>query len=239
MARQAIRAIVAAMTERPRTAGETEMQYQVKNWYYFDWLSGDQIVEQFIHNLDVVNWMMKDTHPVEAQGMGGRQVRIGKEYGEIYDHFAVEFTFPDGGKSFAYSRHIPRCRPCMDSYAHGSKGYLQATYRKGTTVSVAGKDALKIPPDKVESHQSEHDHLFAALRKGETYNEAGYGATASLTAVLGRMACYSGKVVTWDEAANSTLDLSPPSYAWDSIPRPKAGPDGLYPCALPGASKAL
>jgi len=228
----------AGVWMRPREAGDTEMQYQVRNWYYFNWLSGDQIVEQHVHTLDAVNWMMRDAHPTEAQGMGGRQVRIGKDYGEIYDHFSVEYTYPDGAKMFSFSRHIPQCWNSTDRFAHGTKGYVQFA-RAGSDVCVDGQAPIKIPADKIDSHQTEHDHLFAALLKGQTYNEADYGAAASLTAILGRMACYSGKVVTWDEAANSNVDLSPPAYAWDAIPQPHAGPDGLYPCALPGITKVL
>jgi myo-inositol 2-dehydrogenase / D-chiro-inositol 1-dehydrogenase len=228
----------AGVWVRPRDPEETEMQYQVKNWYYFTWLSGDQIVEQHVHSLDAVNWMMKDAHPIEANGMGGRQVRIGKDYGEIYDHFAVEYTYPDGAKMFSFSRHIPKCWNTTDRFAHGVNGSVQFA-RTGTAICVNGKEPVKIPAEKVDSHQTEHDHLFAALLKGETYNEADYGAAASMTAVLGRMACYSGKVVTWDEAVGSTLDLSPPAYTWDAKPQPTCGSDGLYPCAMPGVTKAV
>jgi predicted dehydrogenase len=230
--------MVAGVWVRLRTPDETEMQYQVKNWYYFTWLSGDQIVEQHVHGLDAVNWMMKDAHPLEAQGMGGRQVRVGKDYGEIYDHFAVEYTYPDGAKMFSYSRHIPKCWSTTERFAHGTKGQVEFA-RGGTAVCINGKEPIKITGEKVDSHQTEHDHLFAALLKGETYNEADYGAAASMTAILGRMACYSGKVVTWEEAEKSTLDLSPPAYTWEAQPQPKPGPDGLYACALPGVTKAL
>jgi len=181
--------------------------------------------------------MMKDAHPTEAHGMGGRQVRIGKDYGEIYDHFAVEYTYGDGAKMFSYSRHIPKCWVSMDRYAHGTKGQVQFT-RGGTAVCVDGQEPIKITGEKIDSHQTEHDHLFAALIKGETYNEADYGAAASMTAILGRMACYSGKVITWDDAVNSKLDLSPPAYTWNAQPQPQPGPDGLYPCAMPGVTKA-
>jgi predicted dehydrogenase len=228
----------AGVWNRPRTAGETEMQYQVKNWYYFTWLSGDQIVEQHVHSLDAANWMMQDAHPVEANGMGGRQVRIGKDFGEIYDHFTVEYTYPDGTRMFSQSRHIRNCWNTTDRYAHGTKGYVQMG-RGGTAVCVEGKEPMKIESDNQDSHQTEHDHLFAALLKGDTYNEGDYGAAAAMTAVLGRMACYSGKVVTWEEAINSNLDLSPPAYTWDAEPQPKPGPDGLYPCALPGVTRAV
>ena len=151
----------AGVWVRPRAAGETEMQYQVRNWYYFTWLSGDQIVEQHVHGLDAVNWMMKNAHPSEANGMGGRQVRIGKDYGEIYDHFAVEYTYLDGPKMFSYSRHIPHCWNTTDRFAHGTNGYVQIGQRS-TTVCVEGKAPVKIPADKIDSHQTEHDHLFAA-----------------------------------------------------------------------------
>lgn len=223
---------------RPRVEGETEMQYQVKNWYFFTWLSGDQIVEQHVHGLDAVNWMMDDAHPTEANGMGGRQVRIGKEFGEIYDHFTVEYAYGEGPKFFSQSRHMANCWNTVARYAHGTRGTASFD-RNGTIVRVKGKAPIEIAADKIDSHQTEHDHLFAALLAGKTYNEADYGAAASMTAVLGRMACYSGQVVTWDEAVKSDIDLAPPAYTWDTPPQPKPGADGLYPCALPGITKAV
>jgi predicted dehydrogenase len=220
---------------RPRQPGQTEMQYQVRNWYYFTWLSGDHIVEQHVHDLDVCNWIAK-AHPLEAEGMGGRQVRVGKDVGEIFDHHAVEFTYPGGLKVFSYCRHIPDCWSSFSQHAHGTKGSANLIGYGNGELIVPGK-TLRFPhgPD---GHQVEMDELFAAIVAGQPYNECDSRIDGTMTAILGRMATYSGKVVTWDDAVNSTLGLAPPSLAWDAETPVKPRPDGTYACAIPGVTKA-
>jgi myo-inositol 2-dehydrogenase / D-chiro-inositol 1-dehydrogenase len=222
---------------RSRQEGQSEMQYQVRNWYYFTWLSGDHIVEQHVHDLDVCNWMAQGV-PVEAQGSGGRQVRIGPDYGEIFDHHTVEFTYANGLKMFSYCRHIPRCWNSFAQHAHGSKGSVHIEGHGRAEIRIAGQQPVQLDrgPD---GHQLEHDHLFAALLEGQPYNEGDYGASSSMTAILGRMACYSGQVIRWDEALNSQIDLCPESMAWDAETKVKPGPDGLYACAMPGTTKVI
>ncbi len=222
---------------RPRKPEQTEMQYQVNNWYYFNWLSGDHIVEQHVHDLDICNWI-KGEHPVKANGMGGRQFRIGKEYGEIYDHHSVEFEYADGTRLFSYCRHIPNCWSSFSQHAHGTKGEANMVGHGKMKITAEGKDPIKWRRGS-DGHQIEHDDLFAALLAGKIYNECDSSAASTMTAVMGRMATYSGKVVTWEEAMNSKVDLSPNGYAWDATPQPKPGPDGLYPCAMPGITKAF
>jgi myo-inositol 2-dehydrogenase / D-chiro-inositol 1-dehydrogenase len=220
---------------RPRREGQTEMQYQVQNWYYFNWLSGDHIVEQHVHDLDVGNWMAQAV-PVEAQGSGGRQVRIGPEYGEIFDHHTVEFTYANGRKMFSYCRHIPNCWNSFSQHAHGSQGSVHIEGHGHAEIRVVGQDPIRIDRGPA-GHQLEHDHLFAALLAGEPYNEGDYGASSTMTAILGRMASYSGQVIRYDQALNSEIDLSPESLEWDAPTRVQPGPDGLYPCAMPGITK--
>jgi predicted dehydrogenase len=222
---------------RPREPGETEMQYQVKNWYYFNWVCGDHIVEQHVHDLDVMNWIAQ-AHPVEANGMGGRQVRISKDHGEIFDHHAVEFTYADGIKMFSYCRHIPNCWNSFSEHAHGTKGYASIQGHGRADLFVDGKDPMNWErgPD---GHQLEHDDFFAAIDAGTPYNEIDNTVDSTMTAILGRMATYSGKVVTWEEAVNSNLDLSPSGNTWEAVPQAKPGPDGIYPCPMPGVAKAL
>ena len=222
---------------RPRQEGMTEMEYQVNNWYYFNWLSGDHIVEQHVHDLDVMNWIAQG-HPVEANGMGGRQVRISKDHGEIFDHHCVEFTYADGTKMFSFARHIPNCWNSFSEHAHGTTGSASIQGHGRAELFVDGKEPQKWDrgPD---GHQLEHDDLFAAIDGGVSYNELGWGADATLTAILGRMATYSGKIVTWDEAVASEVDTSPSGYTFNDTPQPKPGPDGIYPCALPGVTKAV
>ena len=221
---------------RPRQPGQTEMQHQIRNWYYFTWLGGDQIVEQHVHDLDVGNWIAQG-HPVEAQGLGGRQVRVGKNVGEIYDHHAVEFTYPGGVRMFSYCRQIPGCWDDFSEHAHGTKGHADIEGHGASVLHVSGEKAMRWSrgPD---GHQVEMDDLMAALLTGQPYNEADSAADSTMTAILGRMATYSGKIVNWDEAVNSTLDLTPRNLAWDAEPLVKPGPDGCYACAVPGVTQA-
>jgi len=204
----------AGVWVNPRKEGETDMQYQMRNWYYFNWLCGDHIVEQHIHNLDVVNWL-KNAYPVRAEGMGGRQVRTGKEYGEIYDHHAVEFEYADGSRMFSYCRHIPNCWESVSEHAHGSKGTSDISDAR---IEIAGGDRWRFRGDSPNPYVVEHHDLLSSIRSGSPINEGKYGALSSMTSIFGRMATYSGKMLTWDEAINSQINLAPKQYAWDAEP---------------------
>jgi myo-inositol 2-dehydrogenase / D-chiro-inositol 1-dehydrogenase len=221
---------------RPRQPDQTEMQYQTRNWYYFTWLSGDHIVEQHVHDLDVCNWMA-NAIPVEANGMGGRQVRTGKDVGEIFDHHFVEFTYANGLRMFSQCRHQPGCWNSFSEHAHGTKGYVNIQGHGGAEM-VVGEDRVRWDrgPD---GHQVEMDVLFQKIAAGQPHNEGDYGATSTMTAILGRMATYSGKIVKWDEALASNIELVPRQLSWDADPGPKPGPDGIYPCAIPGVTQVL
>ena len=221
---------------RARRPGQTEFQYQVNNWYYFTWLSGDHIVEQHVHDIDVGNWIAQG-HPVEAEGIGGRQVRIGKEYGEIFDHHTVEFTFADGLKMFSFCRQLNECGFNYSQHAHGTKGQADLNGIGWTSLSVDGQKPVRWRQG-ADGHQTEMDDFFAAMLAGKPYNEGGHGAESTMTAIMGRMATYSGQVLKWDKVLNSQLDLSPKIMAWDADTRIKPGPDGLYACAIPGMTKA-
>lgn len=192
----------------------SDMEYQVRNWYYYNWLSGDHIVEQHIHNLDVFNWA-KGGYPVAAQGMGGRQVRIDPKYGEIYDHHAVEFEYEDGSRCFSFCRHIPNCWNSVTEHIQGTKG---AADLSGATIEVKGGERWRYRGDKNNPYQTEHDDLFASIRSGNPLNEGEYGALSSMTAILGRMCTYSGKMIKWDEALNASLSLGPTKLTWDAAP---------------------
>ncbi len=225
-----------AIWVRPRQTDQTEMQFQVRNWYHFTWICGDHIVEQHVHDIDVCNWI-HGGHPVEANGMGGREVCKAKDQGEIFDHHAVEFTYEDGVKMFSFCRQIPGCWGSFSEHAHGTKGHASIQGHGSATLFVDGQDP-KTWQRGPDGHQLEHDHLFAALLAGKPYNECDATVNSTMTAILGRMATYSGKVVTWDQAINSDLDLQPKSYAWDAEPPVQPNADGYYACALPGVTKA-
>ncbi len=221
---------------KERKAGMTEMEYQMRNWYYFNWVCGDHIVEQHIHNIDVINWF-KGEYPVKAQGMGGREVRKGKDFGEIFDHHYVEFQYADGTIMNSQCRHIKGTLSKVDELIVGTKGSIycdagRITDRKGNTLHQFERAKENNP------YQSEHDELFAAIAKGEyKFADAENGARSTMTSILGRMATYSGQVVDFDKALNSGLSLQPSKYAWDADMPVKPDAQGMYSCAVPGQTK--
>ncbi len=218
----------------PREKAKSEMEYQMRNWYYYNWLCGDHIVEQHIHNLDVGCWV-KGGYPVRARGMGGRQVRVDKKYGEIYDHHAVEYEFADGSWMYSQCRHQPNCWNSVTEHAHGSKGICDISgYR-----IVVGDEMWKSAAKGKDAYQQEHDDLFHAIRTGADYNEADNGAMSTMVAILGRMATYSGKELSMEDALASNLSLMPKTFSWDAEPPVLPGPDGSYPIATPGVTKVL
>jgi len=210
-----------------RKPTETEMEYQLRRWGYFTWLSGDHFVEQSVHAVDVANWMKND-HPVKAQAIGGRQVRTGPGTGQIFDHGVVEFEYADGCRYFACARQIPGCYQHVGQYGLGTKGELPVG---------VGLGLMKLR-GQASPYQQQHDRLFAAIRSGQPFFEADYGATSALSAIMGRMALYSGKEVTWEVAFNSKLSLAPARYALDADPPVLPDKDGRYPVAMPGTTVA-
>jgi myo-inositol 2-dehydrogenase/D-chiro-inositol 1-dehydrogenase len=225
----------------PRQPGQTEMEYQMRNWYYFNWLCGDHINEQHVHNIDVANWV-KDSYPVQAYGTGGRQVRTGKDHGEIFDHHSITFTYADGTVIFSECRHFPGAANRVDESFQGTKGkvFLSAgnhgnlTDYKGNALYTHERENNPNP------YQVEHNELFAAIVAGEyKFADAENAAKSTMTAILGRYATYSGKVVTWDEALNSNINLMPEKLAWDAMPKVLPNEDGYYPFAIPGKTKVI
>jgi len=220
----------------PRQAGWTEMEYQMRNWYYFVWLCGDHITEQHIHNLDVINWAL-EAYPVKAQGMGGREVRKGKDYGQIYDHHYVEFHYGNGTILNSQCRHQKGTMSKVDELLIGTKGkvYCDAariTDNKGNTIYQFDKKMENQP------YQNEHDELFAAIAKGEyKFWDAERGARSTMTSILGRMATYSGQNIEWDKAINSGINIMPTTYAFDAMPPVVPDADGNYPVPEPGVTK--
>ncbi len=221
---------------RARKAGQTEMEYQMRNWYYFVWLCGDHITEQHIHNLDVINWF-KGGYPVKAQGMGGREVRKGKDNGEIFDHHYVEFEYAYGSILNSQCRNIPGTMSRVDELLIGTKGKI----RCGKADIIDGKGNALYQYDKKKEnnpYQTEHDELFEAIAKGEyKFADADNGAKSTMTSILGRMATYSGQIIEWDKAINSGLNLQPKVYDWNAAPPTSPNAEGFYPVAIPGVTK--
>lgn len=230
----------AGVWVRPRQAGQTEMEYQMRNWYYFNWLCGDHINEQHIHNIDVVNWV-KGGYPVSAQGMGGRQVRNGIDHGEIYDHHFVEFTYEDGTILNSQCRHMPNTMNRVEETFSGSTG--RATLSgdgKGIITDLKGKVIYNHRgKEDPNPYQTEHDILFAAIRDNKPYNNAEIAAKSTMSAIMGRMATYSGQVITWNEALNSEMSLMPKTFAWDAETPTKPDAQGHYPIPTPGITKVI
>ncbi|MEM7394961.1 MAG: Gfo/Idh/MocA family oxidoreductase, partial [Verrucomicrobiota bacterium] len=220
--------------EAKKGAPLTEMEYQMRNWYYFNWLCGDHITEQHIHNLDVINWLKND-YPIEANGQGGRQVRNGIDHGEIYDHHFVEYTYADGSKMYSQCRHIKGCMNGVFETAHGSKGYCRIG--QGEFYDAKGEPLNRIQ-GRGGGHQQEQTNMIDNLRKGNIVNEGEYGAKSSMTSVLGRMATYSGKNIKWKDAINSKIDLMPKDLSWDANPPAMPDENGRYPIPMPGKTKA-
>lgn len=223
----------------PRQQGQTEMEYQMRNWYYFNWLCGDHINEQHIHNIDVANWV-KGAYPVSAYGTGGRQIRTGKDHGEIFDHHSITFTYPDGSVIFSECRHFPGAANRVDESFQGTKGkiYLSAanhgviTDWKGKTIYEHDRDNNPNP------YQVEHDQLFAAVSEGAyRFADAENAAKSGMTAILGRFATYTGQVIKWEDAMASEMDLMPDQLDWDALPKVLPNEDGYYPHAVPGKTK--
>jgi len=226
---------------KQRTPGQTEMEYQMRNWYYFNWLCGDHIVEQHVHNIDVANWA-KNGYPVKAEGTGGRAVRTGKEHGEIFDHHVLTFTYADGTVIHSECRHFPGAANRVDETFQGTQGkaYLSAgnhgilTDWKGNVLYDHDRKNQPNP------YQQEHDELWAALVKGEyKFADAENAAKSTMTAIMGRYATYSGKVMTWEDSLNGKVDLFPDTLAWDAQPKLLPNADGYYPHAIPGKTKVI
>ncbi len=223
---------------KEREPGEKEMMYQIRNWYYFTWLSGDHIVEQHIHNIDIINWIM-GSFPVRAQGMGGREVRKQLRHGQIYDHHMVEFEYANGAKLFSQCRQIRGCDADVSEHVTGTKGRASLVQNR-KLFEITGPNAWRLRlENREDGHQLEHYPLFEAIRKNKEYNEAEQGAKSTMTAILGRMATYSGKVVTWDEAFGSELSLLPKEFGEDATPPVLPDKEGWYPIATPGQTKAF
>jgi predicted dehydrogenase len=220
----------------PRKYNQTEMEYQMRNWYYFVWLCGDHIVEQHIHNIDVINWF-KGGYPVKAQGMGGRQVRKGKDYGEIYDHHYVEFQYADGSILNSQCRHMPGTMSKVDELLIGTKGkiYCGAAHIKDNSGKVLFQFDRKTENNP---YQTEHDELFGAIAKGEyKFADAENGAKSTMTAIMGRMATYSGQVLDWDQLLNSGVSVMPKEFDWNAMPPSIPDDNGYYPIPAPGKTK--
>jgi predicted dehydrogenase len=209
----------------PRRPEWTDMEWQLRNWLYFTWLSGDHIVEQHIHNLDVVNWAL-GAHPIRATGMGGRQVRTDPAYGHVFDHFAVEYEYPGGVIVTSYCRQIDGCASRVEEVFHGTEGTCSTSPGAGR---IDGARPWRFSAANNEPYEQEHIDLIDSITAGQPLNEAAQVAESTLTAIMGRMSAYTGKSVTWEQALNSKLDLAPPRYEMGALPVAEVAVPGRTP----------
>ena len=205
---------------RTREQCKSEMEYQMRNWYYYVWLSGDHIVEQAVHGLDTMAWAMNDAPPLQCWGVGGRQVRTEPKYGNIYDHFSIVYEYPDDVRGYHQCRHWANTPARTADFIMGSKGRADVFARPYSRITGATnwryRPADGAPP--LDMYQSEHNEMFAALRAGKPINNAEKAAGSTLLALMGRMAAYTGEVITWEKAMESKEALVPATLAWGEAP---------------------
>ncbi len=225
---------------RDREPAQTEMEYQMRNWYYFNWLCGDHIVEQHIHNIDVANWFIGE-FPLHAQGMGGREVRTDKKFGQIFDHHFVEFTYPSGAVISSQCRHQEGCVTNVSESFMGTGGTIYTdSENKGIIKGYDGKMIYQHEgTDDPNPYQTEHDALFASIKAGNVINDAEHAAMTTMTAILGRMATYSGQMITFEDALNKGRSIMPSTYTWEAEPPVLPDADGQYPVPVPGVTQVL
>ncbi len=200
----------------------SDMEWQLRNWLYFTWLSGDHIVEQHVHNLDVINWAM-GTHPIKALGVGGRQARTDPNYGHIFDHFAIEYEYPDDRFLLSMCRQMDGCPSRVEELINGCDGKLLVRPGRAT---MYGENPWRFSGRNVNPYVQEHRDLHEAIEHGPRVNEGRQVAESTLTAIMGRMSAYTGQEVTWEQALESKLDLTPPVYEFGPLPE--------TPVAIPG-----
>lgn len=226
---------------KKRQASQTEMEYQMRNWYYFNWLCGDHIVEQHVHNIDIANWV-KGSYPVSVQGTGSRAWRTGKDYGEIYDNHSVELTYADGSVIHSQCRHFEGTANRVDESFQGTKGKVFLSGgNQGVLWDHAGKELYRHPSKgNANPYQTEHDELFAAISKGQyKFWDAERAAKSCFTAIIGRYATYSGQTIKWDEALKADNSLMPDQLSWTAQPKVLPDENGLYPVPMPGKTKVI
>ena len=217
---------------RGRQPDTTEMQFQVNNWYHFNWLCGDHIVEQHVHNIDIANWVL-DRLPESAYGVGGRQNRVPGQSSEIYDHHAVNFVYPGGVRIASQCRQFPGGDGRVNEEFQGTKGYVKI----GEITDYKGNVLWKFEGKSDNPYQVEHDELHDAIRNDKPLNNAYYGTTSSFSAVLGRTATYTGKQVGYDELLKTGFRTMPETVTWETVPPVVPDKDGNYPLPMPATYK--
>lgn len=201
---------------RERKPGMSDAEWQIRNWYYFNWLSGDHITEQAVHRIDIMNWALQN-HPVKATGLGGRQARVDPSYGHIFDHFSVEYQFPNGEHVTHMCSQIEGSTRRVGEHFSGTKGHADTSDR---SITIDGTYEWSFEEDVTNPYVQEHTDLIASIRAGEPLNEGRRVANSVLTGIMGREAAYTGREVTWEEIDDPGLDLAPKADTFRDLPFP-------------------
>jgi len=218
---------------RERRHGQTEMEYQLWNWYHFNWLSGDQTAQQLIHSIDKSSWALRDQPPRKVYGMGGgRQTASDPKFGDQFDHQSVVLEYDNGVRVFGFTRDQPDCYNDTNDYIWGTKGRCNLL-----NYTIEGETNWRYDQPRQNMYDLEHAELFASIRAGTPINSGDYMCLSSALAIAAQIACYSGQMILWDDLMNSKRSFSLPSYGWDVEPPVKPGPDGRYPTAMQGAAE--
>ncbi|GGG79799.1 oxidoreductase [Parapedobacter pyrenivorans] len=218
-----------------RLPGQTEMEYQMRNWRYFNWLWAGSPAALQIHNTDIVNWV-KGGYPVRAQGMGGRSGSYAPGYGDIFDSFFIEYEYADGTKLNSQIRSIAGTWNRGGATFIGTEGRADAAAK---TISDLQGNGQWRSESRANSYQLQHDQFFAAIRDNTPMNDTEWAAMSTMTTILGRMAAHSGKLVEWEDALNSELSILPETFAWDAAPPTLPDNEGRYPIPIPGQALVL
>ena len=220
----------------PRKPGLTETQYQASNQYHFHWLSGDDVPQSLVHNLDRASWAMREQVPVKAHGMGGRSTLRGEIYGSVFDHHAVVYEFASGVRLYAFCRTIPECYNETSSIILGSKGRCNVLRMR-----IEGETNWQYEGRKDDPYLVEHVELFKAIRSGKPINNGDYMARSTLIGIMGQISCYTGKEVTWDQISTSDFYFppKPEDCRVDMEPPVKPDADGIYPVFTPKVTKLI
>lgn len=212
---------------RERRPGQSEMEYQMWNWYHFNWLSGDQTAQQLIHSLDKASWALGDKPPLKLWGMGGRQTALEPKFGDQFDHHAVVYEYASGVKVFGFTRDQPGCYRDTNDYILGTRGRCNLLNYK-----IEGETNWRYDKPRENMYDLEHQALFEAIRRGQPVNNGPYMCLSSALAVAAQIACYTGAILTWEDVMKSQRSFALPRYGWDVEPPVKPGPDGRYPAAM-------
>lgn len=218
----------------PRRIGWSETEYQFRNWYHFSWLSGDDVTQSLVHSVDKAAWVMHEQPPEKAHGLAGRSASFGEIYGDMFDHHAVVYEYKDGPRLYAFCRTQAGCHSGVSDTIFGTKGRAELLQYR-----IIGETNVDIPAPSISPYKLEQKEFFAAIRAGKPINNGNYMAKSTMLAVLGQIACYTGRQLSWDKAANSDFAFQPPDGDFQTEPPVRPGPDGLYPVPIPGQTKLV